>query len=112
MLVNRQTDFILASRVLEARTFWQRLCGLLPYESLQGGEGMLISPCRSVHTFFMRFDIDVLYLSRDLKVLFLYENVVPGKTLPYSRDTWCVLELPAGTIAATDTRIGHQLVKK
>ncbi len=107
MLINKDTNQCLCSHILHANTFWKRLCGLLPYKSLPEGVGMLITPCKSVHTFFMRFPIDVVYLDREMRVVALYENVPKGKTLPYHKTAYSVLELPAGTINVTGTEAGH-----
>lgn len=109
-MINRNTGKYLCQNTIHANTFMKRLCGLLPYESLPQGDGMLITPCKSVHTFFMRFPIDVIYLDRDLQVVALFENVPKGKTLPYHKKAYSVLELPAGTIEATGTQAGHLLV--
>ncbi|MGI6467988.1 MAG: DUF192 domain-containing protein [Syntrophomonadaceae bacterium] len=109
MILNLDNNQLLCRHTIQANTFWKRLCGLLPYKSLPPGQGMLIAPCKSVHTFFMRFPIDVIYLDRELRVLALYENVPRGKTLPYHKKAYSVLELPAGTIKATGTQAGHRL---
>ncbi|HCF71280.1 MAG TPA: DUF192 domain-containing protein [Syntrophomonas sp.] len=111
-MLNQDTNQSLCEHTIQANTFWKRLCGLLPYKSLPAGEGMLITPCKSVHTFFMRFPIDVIYLDRDLRVVALYENVPEGKTLPFYKNAYSVLELPAGSIAVTSTEVGHQLLSK
>lgn len=70
---------------------------------------MLITPCKSVHTFFMRFPIDVIYLDREMRVVALFENVPRGKTLPYHKKAYSVLELKAGMIGESSMGIGHQL---
>jgi hypothetical protein len=111
-LVNQNTNKVLCNHIIQANTFWKRLCGLLPYKSLPPDEGMLITPCKSVHTFFMRFPIDVIYLDRDLRVVALFENVPKGKTLPYYKKAYSVLELLTGMIATTGTLVGHQLIAK
>jgi uncharacterized membrane protein (UPF0127 family) len=108
-LRNLNTNQTLCRHTIQANTFWKRLCGLLPYKALPPGEGMLITPCKSVHTFCMRFPIDVLYLNQALQVVALFEDVPAGKTLPYHKAAHYVLELPAGAIAATGTQVGHQL---
>jgi hypothetical protein len=108
-MLNQETNQFLCRHTIQANTFWKRLWGLLPYKSLPPGEGMLINPCKSVHTFFMGFPIDVIYLNREMQVVSLYEKVPKGKTLPYNKNAYSVLELPAGTIHATGTEVGHQL---
>jgi uncharacterized membrane protein (UPF0127 family) len=69
--------------------------GLLGRRSLASGEGLLLKPASSVHTFFMRFAIDVVFLDRDLRVLSIAANVRPWRAAarPGAR---AALELPAG----------------
>ncbi|HLO94144.1 MAG TPA: DUF192 domain-containing protein, partial [Burkholderiaceae bacterium] len=55
--------------LIPARSFWQRLGGLLVRPRLGAGEGLLLKPCNSVHTCFMRYAIDVIYLDREGRVL-------------------------------------------
>lgn len=99
---------VLASHALVARTSQERRTGLLKRESLDQGEGLYIAPCEAVHTFFMRFAIDVLYLDRKRKVLKIRPALGPWRI---SACLWAhgVLELPAGTAAATGTLAGDQL---
>mgnify|MGYP002085551984 CR=1 FL=1 len=109
IIYNLDSKAILGDKLHRADTFFKRLCGLLPYRSLPAGEMMLIIPCNSVHTCFMRFPIDVLYLNKEGRIVALYENVPPWKLLPVKREACCVLELPAGTIASTASTEGQQL---
>jgi uncharacterized protein len=97
-----------ASRALVARTSQERRTGLLKHESLDEGEGLYIAPCEAVHTFFMRFAIDVLYLDRNRKVLKIRQALGPWRISACLR-AYGVLELPAGTTAATGTLPGDQL---
>jgi uncharacterized membrane protein (UPF0127 family) len=72
-----------------------RMKGLLGRPSLPRGEGLLITPACSIHTWFMRFPIDVVFLSRDLEVLDVVASVGPWRTLGRRRARM-VLELSAG----------------
>lgn len=109
MVSNRDNDLFLVNNLSIASTFWKRLCGLLPYKELPDGQGLLITPCNSVHTWFMRFNIDVLYLDEELRVVAAFENVPPWRFLPIKKQARSVLELPAGKIKETSTQIGHRL---
>jgi uncharacterized membrane protein (UPF0127 family) len=85
-----------------------RRTGLLKHSSLEPGQGLWIVPCESVHSFWMKFTIDVLYLDRAKKVRKIYPNMKPWRAsicLP----AHSVLELPAGTIKRTGTARGDQL---
>ncbi len=92
-----------------ANTFFTRFKGLMGVASLQKGEGLLIIPGNSIHTHFMRFPIDVLYLDKTWRVVAIDENMKPWRIGRIHRKAHCVLELPAGTVASTDTQIGDEL---
>ena len=72
-----------------------RMKGLLGRRSLDAGEGLLLRPAGSVHTAFMRFAIDVVFLDRDLRVLRIAPSVAPWRVVA-QRGAKAVLELPAG----------------
>jgi uncharacterized membrane protein (UPF0127 family) len=82
--------------------------GLLGRKELPSGEGILLRPSGSVHTFFMRFPIDVVFLDRDLSVLSVAEDVRPWK-MRGARGAKAVLELPSGECARRGIRVGQQL---
>ena len=82
--------------------------GLLDWELLQPGEGLWIVPCEGVHSFWMRFSIDVLYLDRGKKVRKIRHEMKPW-SLSAHLPAHSVLELPAGTARSTYTQSGDQL---
>lgn len=106
-MINRDTGRQLAGEVREADTFTKRLRGLMFEESLPQGCALHIRPCRSVHTWFMRFPIDVLFLDADRKVVGLEENVPPGRWAVGCKEAASVVELPAGSIRETGTTPGQ-----
>ncbi len=99
----------LASRMRVARTFVGRLVGLLDQPEILPGQGLLIESCRSIHTHFMRFPIDVLYLDEKGRILTALERMKPFRTGPFVKRAAAVVELPAGTIASTGTQVGDLL---
>jgi uncharacterized protein len=99
---------VVAANALVAQTSQERRTGLLKHESLGQGEGLYIAPCEAVHTFFMKFAIDVLYLDRNRKVLKIRRALGPWRVSGCLR-AHGVLEVPAGTAAATGTLPGDQL---
>ncbi len=105
--VTRNT--ILSEKTTVANTSESRRRGLLKHSSLPKGEGLWIAPCEAVHTFWMKFAIDILYLNKKKKVLKICRNLVPWRMsaclLAYS-----VLELPAGMAAETQTQKGDVLI--
>jgi uncharacterized membrane protein (UPF0127 family) len=106
---NLSRDANLADRATVADNFWRRLRGLLGRDSLEAGEGLVITPCNSVHMLGMRFPLDVLYLDRKGTVLRTLPELRPGQCGPVVWRSHVAVELPAGTIAATGTLPGDQV---
>ena len=92
-----------------ADSFLTRLRGLLGRRGLATGEGLLIAPAPSVHTCFMRFAIDAVFLDADFRVLEVRPHLRPWR-LAGARGARHVLELRAGGAAAADVRPGHRLL--
>jgi uncharacterized membrane protein (UPF0127 family) len=86
-----------------------RLRGLLGRSELPAGEGLLLRPSPSIHTWFMRFPIDVLFLDRDLHVLGIRPKLRPWR-MAWQKGARAVLELAAGEAQRRDIRSGDQLV--
>lgn len=103
---DRQTE--LANTADIADTSQKRRTGLLKHQSLEPGQGLWIVPCEAVHTFGMNFPIDVLYLSKQKKVLKIRDNMKRSRMSICLR-AHSVLELPAGYAAQTSTQVGDQL---
>ena len=106
---NATRGVLLAERACIASTSAERRRGLLGREHLVSGEGLLIAPCECVHTFGMRFPIDVVFFSRRRAVLKV------AAALPKRRITFCVraagvLELQAGAVEKSGTECGDHLV--
>lgn len=108
-IANVTRGTVLGSEIRLADTGWSRLIGLLGNSSLSPGSGLLIQPSSGVHTFGMRFAIDVIALDRKLRVLGVWENLGPFRIAAVSLKTQRVLELPAGSIRRTRTQAGDQL---
>lgn len=102
---------ILSNDILIADTLVTRLIGLMFKKQLIGAEGLLINPCNSIHTFFMRYSLDIIFLSSDNKVIKIIRNLKPW------RMTWIyfrakkTLELPAGKLPS-DVKEGDVLEVK
>ena len=105
---NRTRDCVLADRADIADTSATRRRGLLKHSRLDRGEGLWIAPCEAVHTFGMKFPIDVVFLTRKKKILKVRPNMVRGR-IALSLRAHSVLELPAGTLDATGTSAGDEL---
>ena len=103
----RNTSLILKGRV--ADTFWLRLKGLLGANPLQQGEGLVLVGEKSIHTLFMGFALDVVYVNKSYQVIRVETNMVPFRLGPFVAQAAYVLELPVGTISASATQVGDQL---
>jgi uncharacterized membrane protein (UPF0127 family) len=99
---------MLADRADVADTSAKRRTGLLKHKGLDPGEGLWIVPCEGVHTFAMKFAIDVVFLNRKHKILKIRPNMVRSR-IALSLLAHSVLELPAGTLEQTGTERGDQL---
>jgi uncharacterized membrane protein (UPF0127 family) len=107
-VTNQTKGSLLADRADIAGTSAKRRTGLLKHTSLEPGEGLWIAPCESVHTFGMKFTIDVVFLNKKKQVLKIRPDMVKRR-IAYSLRAYSVLELPAGTLAETRTVAGDQL---
>ena len=107
-VTNQTRGRLLADRADVADTSAKRRTGLLNHKGLAPGEGLWIVPCEGVHTFAMKFPIDVVFLNRKRKILKIRPNMVRGR-IALSLMAHSVLELPAGTLAQTGTERGDQL---
>jgi uncharacterized membrane protein (UPF0127 family) len=103
---NRNSGKELAWNLTVAETFFPRLRGLLGRQALALGEGLLIRPCKGVHTAFMKFPIDVLFLDQENRVIETINDLQPHRLTKVRRSAACVIELPAGTIRASSTAFG------
>jgi len=99
---------VLATRLEAAHTGPTRRKGLLGRDGLATGEGLWIAPCESVHTFFMRFPIDLVYLDRARRIK-KTRSAVGAWRLSVCFSAHSILELPAGTIRETQTERGDTL---
>ncbi len=96
--------------VEEARTPWSRMVGLLGRASLARGQGLLLAPAWSIHTWFMRFPIDVVFLDAEGQVLRVYPGVPAWRLVSGTRRARTVLEFGAGTLATAPLAPGDRVL--
>jgi uncharacterized membrane protein (UPF0127 family) len=106
---NMDTGSIVARHVAVADTRATRRVGLLNRDGLDPGEALWIVPSRGVHTFWMRFTIDLVALDDAGVVIDCVDSMKPWRVRLPRRGTAGILELPAGTVLRTGTRIGHRI---
>jgi len=107
--INTRTHTTLATNVRVADTLFTRMKGLLGKKELPKGQALWIKPCFSVHTFFMKFPIDVVFLNKTNQVIAAVSNLSPNRMTRLYPQSFSVLELPTGTIAASNTVIGDKI---
>lgn len=105
---NQTRSAVLGESILVADSGATRRTGLLKHERLNPGEGLWIVPCEAVHTFFMKFAIDLVYIDKKRKVRKV-RHAVPPWRISGCLTAHSVLELPAGTAEQTGTQAGDEL---
>ncbi len=100
-LIDNDTGVVAVEDLELAKGYWSRVKGLQFRKSLPLGRGLLLIPGGSIHTFWMRFAIDVVMLDRDLTVLDVRREVRPWRIVKAVPGTHAILELPAGTAAVS-----------
>lgn len=96
--INATTGAVIADRVRIAEDYKSRSVGLLSRRNFEKGEGLLIRPCNSIHTFFMRFPIDVVFLDKNGVVLKIKHSLQPWRFSACVPFGYMTLELPENTI--------------
>ena len=109
-VVNTRQNQELGTRIGLADGWLGRLRGMLARPAPCAGEGLLLTPCRSVHMYGMRFPLDVAFLDARGAVVASYPSLRPGGRTRWHRQAVHALELPAGTLADSGTVVGDTLV--
>lgn len=106
-LVIQESGHLVGYRIAEAYSFLRRLKGLMLTNALSEGHGLHIRPCRAVHSFFMKYSIDVLHLDRAGRIVGMEKQLKPGHLGTTFRGTHSVVELPAGMLEQLEVQIGQ-----
>lgn len=107
-LINARTGATVATSIAEADDMWKAFKGLMLRKDLPAGHGMVFRPARGIHTHFMRFPIDLVFLDKGNKVVKVKPAMVPWRMDFTNADG--VIEFPAGWAERTDIRAGDQLL--
>ena len=106
--MTRRDGVVVCEECLVAATPLARMRGLLGRRSLPSGQGILLRPAASIHTFFMRFSIDAVFLDDELKVVWIEPDLRPWRAAG-RRGARAVLELPAGECARRGLSVGDSI---
>jgi len=104
-----ETGLIMANRVTVASRRLERAIGLLGRTHLEAGEALWITPCHGVHTWFMRFSIDVIAMDADGVVVDAVSMLKPWRMRLPRPGAHSVLELPAGSLLNAPTKVGRRI---
>jgi uncharacterized protein len=107
-LVNQRTDEALADRIELAVTRHDRRKGLLGRDVFETSSALIIAPCFSIHTMFMRFDIDAVFVDDDGRAVKVVQGMGPWRIAvePFAH---AVVELPAGSLRERPVDVGDRL---
>jgi len=108
-IYHRETGQCLAEEVTLANTFLKRLRGLMFRRGLAEAEALWLRPCNGVHTFWMLFAIDVIFLDQQLRIVKLVENMRPFRVTSPMLMARSVVEMSAHTISRASLKVGDQL---
>ncbi len=108
-ILNKSKNTVIAQTASLADTFWTRMKGLLGRGEISAGEALVITKCRSIHMFFMRFPIDAIFVDNQHRVVGLVTGIKPFRLSPIFFHAQYVIELKIGTITATKTSLRDQL---
>lgn len=107
-LMNSETNEVILENAKIADCFASRFLGLMGKKDLPEEEGLIIKPCNSVHCFFMRFPIDVIFVDSDDRVVHIMPAMKPGRISPIVRRATYVIESNAHTLSEK-LRIGDEI---
>ena len=109
-VLNETKGTVVAEQARIADGFWSRFWGLMGKGSLPEGQGLLLKPSNSIHTVFMRFAIDVVFVDREMKVVKVAPEMRPFRVALAFGGAHSALELPAGAASQAQIEPGDQLV--
>jgi uncharacterized protein len=109
MLHNITVNEEICKNLIMANNFLKRLKGLMFTKDLSSDSSMYICPCSQIHTFFMNYNIDVLYLDRNNTILAIDEDMKPGKIGRKVKGAVAVIELKGGMAKVSNTKVGQAI---
>ena len=107
-IINTRNGKVVADQLLRAFDSESRRTGLLQHRSLPPSTAMVIAPTNAIHTFFMKFSIDIAFVSKEGRVVKIRSHV-PAWRMTGALRAYAVLELAAGALAKSDTQVGDRL---
>jgi uncharacterized membrane protein (UPF0127 family) len=110
MLYNESKKSMVVNNLKIAKTFKERFWGLMFKKRIDGNEGLMLLGCNAIHTCFMRFRIDVVFMDINYSVIGIKERVKPWQLSGFVSKAYIALELPEGTVDKKCISIGDILI--
>lgn len=108
-ITSRRRGLDVIAEVWLADHYWERLRGLLGRPLLRQGQGLLLRPCSSIHTLFMGYPLDIVFLDREGRILRIVKSLRPFHFALGLKGTYSTLELTEGATAALGMEVGDTL---
>lgn len=112
MLYNVNKDNLVLENVKLANGFFSKFKGLMGKKRLNISEGLMLLSCNSIHTCFMRFPIDVVFLNIDHEVIAMRKKLRPWRFVNFIKKAYITVEMPEGTIDNKNIEVGDLLIMK
>lgn len=112
MLYNVNKENLVLENVRLANGFLQKFKGLMGRKKLNKSEGLMLLNCNSIHTCFMKFPIDVIFLNIDHEVIAMRKEVRPWRMVNFIKKAYITVEMAAGTIEHKNIEVGDLLIMK
>lgn len=109
ILFNQTKNQTVLPDLLQAKSLWPRLKGLLGKEQISNAEGLWILNCNSIHTIGMKFPIDCIFVDKKMQVRKIVENIRPGKIVLPVWGASSVIEVRAGLCKEKNIEVGDQM---
>ena len=98
-IIHKSSGNVLVKEGRIAQNFFHRLKGLMFDQKMEAFDGLLITRCNSIHTFFMNFNIDVIFLDKEYRIVKIKRDIKPWRMSPFYFSASSVLELKGGTLS-------------
>jgi len=110
MLITENKEIIIARKVIIADTFLRRFVGLMGKLSLASHEALMLVPCSQVHTMFMFFPLDLLFLDEDMVIVKIVYHLRPFSISPNVKNAKYVVEMKSGTLEGLELKEGERVI--
>ncbi|MCU0666755.1 MAG: DUF192 domain-containing protein [Candidatus Omnitrophica bacterium] len=109
-ITNLTSGVCLAQNAAVADSLFSRMKGLLGKESLSYGQALILQPCNSVHTFFMKFSLDLIFVNKENRIIKIIANLKPWRLSGVYLQAAYVIEFPAGSLVSSESKEGDTIL--